>query len=96
MGSCQALNTIRVCKAEAIGRGVVVPKLVLVADDELPAYESRMATAEVARGFYQGQAAKIVAALLRSLPGGTISALTVELLKHEISVRIIPDVCSKE
>jgi len=87
---------MEVYKAESIGKVSEVPNLVLIAKRVVPAYETRMAAVGVARSFFQAQAEIIMGALLKSLPGGTISSLTVELLKHEISVRIVPDICSTE
>jgi len=94
MVNSNEFTTVKVFKAEPIGSSIV-PNLVLVVDDELPIKELRAST-ESLRAFFRDQAHTVLQALLMSLPGGTISALTVELLQHEISVRIITDMILPE
>lgn len=63
-----------------------IPDLRLAALEQMP---EALDLAE-ARATYRDQARVIVAALRRSLPGGTIDAVLVELLEMKISLLRVP------
>jgi hypothetical protein len=88
------LYVIVVSKATPIGNRVV-PELLLLTGDEVPIEELKAPT-ETLRAFFEDQARLILEGFLNSLPGGTISALTVALMKHDISVRIVSEIDSAD
>lgn len=67
-----------------IYRASSAPRLSLIADEEIPTSppidSSIEEWTEKRRAFFRGQAKEISDALWRSLPGGTIEALLVEML----------------
>lgn len=85
-------NSIEIYKADVGVRGPEIPNLRIVATKTIPSHSVRVYAELGSRPFFQRQAEMISKALFRSLPGGTLSALTVEFLKHELSVRTVPDV----
>ncbi len=73
-------------KAQAVVSSEPIPDLHLSAVEPIP----DGGTLDDARDAYQAQAHTIATALRRSLPGGTIDALLVELLDLKRSLLVIP------
>ena len=80
------MSVVGVHKAQGYSVDHHVPDLSIVAEHELPDFESVNARHEA----MDYDAKIIVDALLESLPGGTVDRVLIELLKAKISHFVIP------
>ena len=77
-------------KAEECG-GCPVPDLHLSITEHVPAFPAGTRWEDAANGFYRAQGRELVAALKRTLPGGTMHALLVALLEDKASLLRVRD-----
>jgi len=86
---------VKLFRASPVG-DQVIPRITIEIDEEVPEICSLETYLREHRRMYTGQGEKLVAALLRSLPGGTIDAILASLLEYRASLLRTPFVPSKE
>lgn len=84
-------KTINLYRAQAL-RIMPVESVTIVIEQEFPHYESLSAS----RCTQAAEGAILAAALLQTLPGGTIDRLLIELLKHRASTLHVPHLIPDE
>lgn len=80
------MKTIRLYKAQPISGNNFAHSVTLVFDEEIPTSP----TLQEAQKLHQQQAEKLAEVLFKTLAGGTVDALLVEMLKRKASLFIIP------
>lgn len=82
------MKTVSVFKAQPMPRRPEIESARLLMEVELP----DTADLETARGTYEAQAKLVLDVLVVTLPGGTMDALLVDLLRRKASLFVIPHV----
>lgn len=76
------METISICKAEPLGTEVANVELRI--QDPMPTFSIALGRDVEREAFFDQQAAKLLDALSSSLPGGTMDALLVRLLRRRL------------
>lgn len=84
------MKTLSAFKAQAMPRQPNIESAHLLLEVPIP----ELPSLEDARLTYQQQARQIAELLISTLPGGTVDALTAELLTHKASLLRIPHLLS--
>jgi hypothetical protein len=82
------MKTVSICKAEPLG--AEVPNVELRIQDPMPTFSIALGRDTEREAFFDQQAATLLDALTSSLPGGTVDALLVRLLRRRIDLLSIP------
>ena len=83
------MKTIHVFKAQPIVRSEPIESVTLIIDKEIPDVRD-LAAAQANQFVFEEDARALAEALRCTLPGGTLDALTVELLRGKATSLVVP------